>query len=174
MPSKDLSYPIGRFETPEAYDADLIQTSINTISELPDEVQDRIYQLGPGQLEQPYRPGGWNVRQVIHHFADSHMNAFVRSKLASTEDWPDIKPYAESLWAEQADHQLPVEISLGILRGVHLRWTTLNQSLSVEDMHNRGYIHPEFGRKVPFWEIIPRYAWHCRHHLAHIDLVLGN
>lgn len=172
MSNQNLSYPIGQFSIPDGYNVELITSSIATIAALPAEVQKRLDRLSAGQLEQAYRPAGWTVRQIIHHFADSHMNAFVRCKLATTEDWPAVKPYAENLWAEQPDHQLPVDLSLAILRGVHQRWTTLNQSLQTEDWLSRGYVHPEYGRQVPLWEIIPMYAWHCRHHLAHIDLVL--
>lgn len=170
---KNLAYPVGHFEIPAAYQPDLVAAAIQTISDLPAALDNVLTQLSTEQLDQAYRPGGWTVRQVVHHFSDSHINAFARCKMATTEDWPQVKPYAEAAWAEQADHQLPLASSLGIIKGIHERWTVLCRSLSVEDWQNKGYTHPEYGRRVPLWEVIPMYAWHCRHHLGHIELVRG-
>jgi len=119
------------------------------------------------QLDTAYRDGGWTVRQLVHHVADSHMNAYVRIRLALTEDWPTIKPYAESRWAELADAKtLPVEVSLALLEALHRRWVVLLKSLGEEDWQ-RGYMHPENGRQA-LGTVIALYSWHSRHHTAHV------
>ena len=120
------------------------------------------------QLDTPYRDGGWTVRQTIHHVADSHMQATARMRLALTEDWPKITPYQENLWAELPDVPVePVETSLQLLAALHARWTTLLQSLPDADWSGRGYSHPESG-KLAIEQIVALYAWHGRHHTAHI------
>jgi len=119
-------------------------------------------------MDTPYREGGWTLRQVVHHCADSHMNAFCRFKLAMTEEKPVIKPYEEARWAALADSKnLPVDASLAILKGLHERWTVLMKSLREAERH-RTFIHPEHGREISLQETIGLYAWHGEHHLAHI------
>ena len=120
------------------------------------------------QLDTPYRDGGWTIRQVVHHLADSHANSYVRFKLALTEQWPTIKPYDEAAWAELADsRKLPVEPSLQMIAGLHARWVALLESLSEEDFQ-RGFTHPERGR-MTLATNLALYAWHSRHHTAHIS-----
>ncbi|MPR37276.1 YfiT family bacillithiol transferase [Salmonirosea aquatica] len=167
-----LKYPIGEFEKPAEITTAILDEWINTISDFPRQLSKELEILTDSQLETPYRLGGWTVRQVVHHCADSHMNAFCRFKLALTEDSPRIKPYFEALWAELADaKQIPVEHSLFILLGLHARWVVLLQSLSTQDL-SRIYIHPEHGREFRLDEAIGNYAWHSNHHLAHIKNVV--
>jgi len=119
------------------------------------------------QLDTPYRPGGWTVRQVVHHVADSHMNGLIRTKLALTESAPTIKPYDENAWAQLADARLPIDVSLPIIDGVHTRWVTVLRSLSPEQLQ-RTFVHPEHGRAMTIAYQVQHYAWHCRHHVGHI------
>jgi DinB superfamily len=162
-----LKYPIGKFAKPESYTADLLKNWKNTIAEFPNMVKKTTENLGESQLNTPYRPQGWTIRQVVHHCADSHMNAFIRFKLALTEEVPTIKPYEEQLWAEQADYKLPLEASLKILEGLHYRWNVLLESMNETDFENQ-YIHPATGKKLDLYFMLGLYDWHCRHHLAHI------
>jgi hypothetical protein len=122
--------------------------------------------LSDAQLDTPYREGGWTVRQVVHHIADSHANSYVRFKLALTEDWPTIKPYDEAAWARLADSRLPIDSSLVFVESLHARWVALLSSLSETDFE-RGYNHPESGRKT-LSLALAHYDWHSRHHTAHI------
>jgi hypothetical protein len=131
-------------------------------------VKQALTQLPPGGLDTPYREGGWTARQVVHHLADSHLNAYTRIKLALTEDTPAIKTYEEQLWAELPDSRLDPSVSVGILDGVHARLTTILESLP-SDRFDRKATHPQWGlMSVDF--LIQLYAWHCRHHVAHIRL----
>ena len=139
---------------------------IETIRQLPAHLREAVAGLNDPQLDTPYREGGWTVRQVVHHIADSHANSFVRFKLALTEDWPTIKPYSEAAWARLADSALPIETSLAMIGGMHARWAALLESLS-EDDFLRGYNHPVEGR-LTLVRALAMYAWHCRHHTAHI------
>ncbi|WP_256006728.1 YfiT family bacillithiol transferase [Pedobacter deserti] len=165
-------FPIGVFSLPEEVSQRLIEKWIASISDLPSELAAAVEGLSEEQLDTPYRPGGWTVRQVVHHCADSHMNAFCRFKLSLTEDKPSIKPYLEHRWAELEDgRELPVQSSLAIIQGLHLRWTILLKSLSADDL-KRSYIHPEHGREITLTEALGMYAWHGAHHLAHIKMTL--
>ncbi len=162
----DPRYPIGRFEAqPSSTPADRL-SSIQVIRELPAQLRDAVSGLSSTQLETPYREGGWTVRQLIHHVADSHANAYVRFKLALTEDTPTIKPYNEAAWAQLADSLLPIEISLTLIDVLHLRWVALLESLSDADF-DRAYNHPENG-KQNLATVVALYAWHSRHHTAHV------
>jgi hypothetical protein len=125
------------------------------------------------QLDTPYRPDGWTVRQVVHHCADSHINCLIRLKLALTEDQPTIKPYAEERWAELPDYQLPIETSLRLLESVHARITYLLAGLAPGDW-GRMYIHPQYGTTFTIAQVVSLYAWHCRHHFGHVCLVMGD
>jgi len=163
----DNRYPIGKFhfEGPpsEAQRASLI----NDIEQAPAALRAAVKGLTPDQLETPYREDGWTVRQVAHHVPDSHMNAYVRFKLALTEDVPTIKPYAEDRWAQLTDTQsTPVEVSLALLESLHSRWVNLLRSLGPEDW-KRTFRHPELGLITLEWNA-GLYAWHGRHHVAHI------
>jgi len=156
-------YPIGKFS---AASADR-ERDIAVIAELPSSLRSAVAGLDDSQLDTPYRDGGWTVRQLVHHVADSHMNAYVRMRLALTEDWPNIKPYEEARWAELADaRNLPVEASLSLLDALHRRWVVLLKSLSEADWQ-RGYVHPENGRQA-LGTVIALYSWHSRHHTAHV------
>ncbi len=131
-------------------------------------MENAILNLDEQQLNIPYRDGGWTVKQVVHHVADSHMNAYVRFKLALTEDNPTIKPYEEALWAELSDTKnLPVNISLTLLHALHARWVELMKNMTEEEW-NRTIFHPEQKRKIKLWDMAGTYAWHGKHHAAHI------
>jgi uncharacterized damage-inducible protein DinB len=161
--SFSLRYPIGDFNSSEADR----ETDIAAIAALPSALRAAVAGLDDAQLDTEYRPGGWTVRQLVNHVADSHMNAYVRVRLALTEDWPTIKPYAEKRWAELADARtLPVEVSLALLEALHRRWVTLWKSLSETDWE-RGYVHPEMGREK-LSRVVALYSWHGRHHTAHV------
>lgn len=166
-PTVDPRYPIGASPRSESIDAAHIPSYIASLAALPENLRSAVYGLSDAQLDTPYREGGWTARQVVHHVADSHINAYVRTRLALTEDWPVIKPYDEKLWAELADARtLPVEVSLEILHPLHRRWVALFKSLSGADWQ-RGYQHPERGRTT-LLQAIALYDWHSRHHVAHI------
>lgn len=161
-------YPVGKFVSPDLITQDLISEWISIIAAFPENLTKVIENLSDKQLDTPYRERGWTLRQVVHHCADSHMNAFCRIKLAITEDSPIIKPYLEDKWAELTDGRtMPVDASLALLRGLHQRWTMLLNSLDKSQL-NRTFVHPEHGKKMEVAEVIGMYAWHCRHHLAHI------
>jgi hypothetical protein len=162
----DPRYPIGVFEAPATISADERTGAIATLAELPEQLRNAIDGLTYAELGTPYREGGWTLRQLVHHIADSHMNAFIRVRLALTEDWPTIKPYNEAAWAKLHDSTAPVEWSLEMIESLHARWVMLLQSLSEEQWH-RGFNHPEDGPvTVELSTLI--YAWHSRHHVAHI------
>lgn len=163
----DPRYPVGKFASPATITPDDRTGAIATLAELPEQLRNAVDGLNAAQLNTPYRDGGWTVRQVVHHVADSHANAYVRMKLALTEDWPTIKPYEEAAWAKLADaHTLPVQVSLDLLAALHMRWVTLLEALSEEDFH-RGYVHPDSGRQN-LAHVLALYEWHSRHHTAHI------
>jgi len=129
----DLSYPVGRFDRTAARTAESRRAAIEEIASLPAKMRQAVNGLTEAHLDTPYRPGGWTVRQLVHHVADSHMNGFIRTKLALTEENPTIKPYDQDAWSALADTTLPIEGSLSILDAVHLRWTTVNRSLVDSD-----------------------------------------
>lgn len=169
-----LRYPIGKFQKPEWLNAEQIKTCITTIEQFPIRIIAETAHLKNEQLDTPYRPGGWTVRQVVHHCADSHMNALVRFKNALTEDSPTIKPYYEDRWAELADTKtMPVLASLEIIKGIHHRWAVLLKSMRTDDFAKH-YVHPEYGTTYRLDQSLANYDWHCKHHLAHIQLGLEN
>jgi hypothetical protein len=163
----DLRYPIGRFRAVMPVTSELRSAAIDAIAGLPERMDAAVIDLDDGQLDTPYRPEGWTVRQVVHHVADSHMNAFIRLKLALTEDAPTIKPYDEKAWALLTDMQLPVAVSLGLLAGIHARWTAVNRTMTPEDFE-RTFVHPELNAQLTLDWLLQQYAWHSHHHLAHI------
>jgi len=172
--STDRQYPIGKYIRPTQFDAAALQQHIQTISDFPADIQKLADALTPMQLNMSYRPGGWTSRQVIHHCADSHMNSFIRFKLALTEDNPAIKPYLEAAWAEMADYQqASITESLQIIHGLHARWTILLRNMQEADFHKTVF-HPQQDRTIPLYALTALYAWHCKHHLAHINLVLNS
>jgi DinB superfamily len=164
---EDLRYPIGRFEFAGDVEPGQLGRWIDEIGAAPGHLREAVGGLSAGQLDTQYRPGGWTVRQVVHHLPDSHLNAYMRYKLALTEDEPMIKSYDESRWAELADARTAaIEPSLSMLEGLHERWTTLLKSLSPADWRRR-FRHPE--REVlSLAHDAGLYAWHGRHHVAHI------
>jgi hypothetical protein len=162
----DPQYPVGKFEKPEAITPDDRVGAIATLAELPEQLRNAVDGLDHAQLNTLYRDGGWTLRQVVHHVADSHMNAFIRVRLALTEDWPTIKPYNEAAWATLHDVTAPVEWSLELVESLHARWVMLLQSLE-EAQWQRGFRHPENGpTTVELATLL--YAWHSRHHVAQI------
>jgi hypothetical protein len=162
----DPRFPIGKFRRTEVNLADHA-SAIAAIAALPENLRAAVAGLTDAQLDTPYREGGWTVRQLVHHIADSHMNSFVRMRLALTEDWPTIKGYDEKLWAELPDSRIaPVDLSLRLIEGLHARWVILLRSLT-EEQWQRGYNHSENGRQS-LAEAAALYAWHSRHHTAHI------
>lgn len=163
-----LKYPIGKFNLPETITPELIDEAISEIKDFPKKLFSGVSTLSPAQLDTPYRPGGWTVRQLVHHCADSHCNAYVRFKLALTEENPQIKPYDEAAWALLEDSKLPIEPSLEIIKAIHLKWGVLLESMK-SDQFERTYFHPEKQKSQKLAEITLLYAWHSQHHLAHVQ-----
>ena len=163
----DLRYPIGKFHFDRPTTDEQKAEQINEIAYAPANLRAAVKGLSDAQLDTPYRPEGWTVRQVTHHVPDSHLNAYVRLKLALTEDEPTIKPYAEDRWAKLSDTEAtPIEVSLSLLDNLHDRWVRLLRSLH-EDDWQRTFRHPELGL-VSLERNLALYAWHGRHHVAHI------
>jgi uncharacterized damage-inducible protein DinB len=164
----DPRFPLGKFHFDGPPTEDQRTQLIVSIEQTPTALGTAVKDLSPQQLDTPYREGGWTVRQVTHHVPDSHMNAYVRFKLALTEDEPTIKPYAEDRWAQLADTQsTPVEVSLALLDSLHRRWVRLLQSLKPEDW-KRTFRHPEMGA-VSLEKSLALYSWHGQHHVAHVN-----
>lgn len=169
---QDLKYPIGKFNPPSEINAEQIQEWLRDFIDLPFEVLKVAVAIEQeGKLETPYRPAGWTARQVIHHLADSHVNSYIRFKLALTEDNPTICPYDEAAWAELPDSKLPIILSLNLLENVHQRLGKLLSTLSLEQWQ-RTFVHPANGTTTSLAHNIGMYAWHGRHHLGHLLLVL--
>jgi DinB superfamily len=166
---QDLRYPIGDFVYGRSYTEVETRAQIMEISALPSKLFNRVNGMTEAQLETPYRPDGWTVRQLVHHIFDSHTNAYTRFKLALTEDNPTIRPYEEQLWAELADGKsAPVDWSLKLLQYLHLRWVVLLNSLTPTDL-DRTYYHPGTQKQLTMREVIALYAWHSEHHYEHIN-----
>lgn len=165
----DLRYPVGKFQATEEPDAATIKKWIGIIADFPAQLRAEVEGLGETQLNWQYRPEGWSIRQVVHHCADSHINAICRFKFALTEDGPTIKPYHEAAWAELADVvHTPVAASLSLLDGLHARWATLLAHLSEKELQ-RYFVHPEHGQQFSVVLGIDHYQWHCRHHFGHVQ-----
>lgn len=163
-----LRYPIGHFNRPASSMSGIRTAHIHTLRLLPERIKAAVDGLDDHQLDTPYREGGWTVRQVVHHVADSHANGYIRFRLALTEDWPTIKGYNQAAWADLSDARwLPIGISLDLISSLHARWVSLLESLSDSDFH-RGYIHNEYG-KQNLAQSLASYDWHARHHTAHIN-----
>jgi uncharacterized damage-inducible protein DinB len=160
-------YPIGKFTAPASYTQQEMLHWIDDIKSLPGKLRQAVMGLSETQLDTPYRTGGWTIRQVVHHVADSHANALIRFKLALTEDNPTVKAYREADWALLPDYRLPVEPALRMLKGLHLRWVAILETMS-EDQWNRTFVHPATGESVTLRKTLGMYAWHGNHHLAHI------
>ncbi len=163
----DLRYPIGRYE-PKPYSEHLKQDWLNDIKFLPQLLENAIVNLDEAELQTPYRDGGWTVQQVVHHVADSHINAYCRFKLGLTEEKPAIRPYDEKTWALLNDVQnVPINISITLLYALHTRWYSLISDLTLSDWERIVY-HPEADKTMTLWYLLGNYAWHGKHHTAHI------
>ncbi len=167
-----LKYPIGRYQKPEVISQEQLETWISAIETFPNKIKKITSTLSVEQLNWIYRPEGWSIKQVVHHCADSHINSIIRFKLALTEDNPTIKPYEEQLWAKLVDgNSDDIFHSLQLLESVHYRWVLLLKSLGETDL-KRTFTHPATGKTSCLDEVIGMYAWHCNHHLAHIEQAL--
>lgn len=163
---EDMQYPLGKFIAPSNLGVTEREAAMATLAGFPRQLAAAVEGLDDPQLDTPYRPGGWTIRQLVHHVADSHMNAYARMRLASTEDWPTIFAYNQSAWAELADSELPPAVSLRLIESVHERWVATLRALP-EAAWARGYQHPENGpQKLD--AVLAMYAWHAQHHLTHI------
>lgn len=172
MSNKDIRYPIGEFHSPAKVTPEQVTGWINEIANLPSVLTALVGPMNSEQLETPYRPDGWCVRQVVHHIADSHMNSLVRFKMALTEERPTIKPYREELWAEQVDYKdFPLDSTLKFIELLHARWVLLLRSLDKGQLA-REFVHPDSGI-IRMDTNIGIYAWHGRHHLAHITELIA-
>lgn len=170
--NEKLRYPIGRESEQKEYDKkfdeQLKSELINDIRMLPQSLEFAIQNLDEHQLQTPYRPGGWTVHQLIHHIADSHINAYIRFKLGLTEENPTVKPYNQEAWADLSDtKKLPVNISITLLHALHVRWCEMLDDIA-ENQWYRTVYHPERKVEITLWELLKSYAWHSRHHNAHI------
>ncbi len=165
--SEDLSFPIGKYKKVREITPEQRKQFIREIAELPNNLREMVKNMSEEQIDSPYRPAGWTVRQVVHHVGDSHLNSFIRFKLALTEKNPTIRPYAEDLWAETAEYKMPVDVSLNLIDSIHRRWVALLESMSDEDFA-RTLNHPQTG----VWSLenlLGMYVWHGKHHTAHIN-----
>jgi len=167
MNLEQLKYPIGKFQKPITITEKTLAQWIADIAEFPAKLKNEVSKLTDGELDSPYRPEGWTIRQVVYHCADSHMNSLIRFKLALTEEVPTIKPYKEDQWAQLSDAQMPVAPSLQLLEALHSRWVNLLSSLTEQEL-SRCYYHPEQQKEIDLKTTIGLYAWHCNHHLAHV------
>lgn len=164
-----LKYPIGKFQKPDSISENDLKTWIAIIENFPIKIKNLTEKFSVEELNWVYRPNGWSIKQVVHHCADSHMNSFIRFKLALTEDTPTIKPYEEAEWAELTDgNSDTIFPSIQIIEGVHARWTLLLKSFGEKEL-KRKFIHPANNKTSCLDEVIGIYAWHCNHHLAHIE-----
>lgn len=162
----DLRFPVGEFKPEASYTEEERRSLIAEVAEAPARLRAAVEGLDRGQLDTPYRPGGWTIRQVVHHLPDSHMNGMIRMKLALTEDEPLVKTYMEDRWANLADYGGDTEVSLSLLDAVHARWTAVWRSLD-EEQFARKFRHPEWGT-LNLAQHLALYAWHGRHHVAHV------
>ena len=164
---EDLRYPVGQFVPSTSPDVNARQRAIADIAALPARMREAVAGLSDAPLDTPYRPGGWTVRQVVHHVGDSHLQAFMRLKLALTENSPIIRPYDEKAFAELADMRLPVSVSLDLLTSLHARWIAVYARMNGDDFM-RTFIHPEYPEPQTLDRQAQQYGWHSRHHVAHI------
>ncbi len=163
----DLRYPIGKYE-PRPFSQQQKEEWLNDIKFLPQLLENTVINLDESQLQTPYRDGGWTIQQVVHHVADSHINAYCRFKLGLTEDNPTIRPYDEAAWAKLSDtDKIPINISLTLLYALHTRWYSLIGDLTIQDWE-RTVFHPEAKKEMTLWYLLGNYAWHGKHHVAHI------
>ena len=165
----DLRYPIGEYQ-PQPFSIEKKIEWLADIKFLPLQLEQAVLNLDEAQLQTPYREGGWTIQQLVHHVADSHINAYCRFKLAMSEENPTIKTYEEKIWAEMNDVQkLPINISLTLLHALHARWHEAIKHVSDKDWNNRTIYHPEQKKVIRLWTLLGMYAWHGKHHVAHIN-----
>ena len=167
MEDFNLRYPIGEFEFKEEIEKARIQENSAFFQHFPTQLNELLLTIPETAYTSVYRKGSWNIRQVVHHVADSHMNALCRFKLALTEENPTIKPYLEARWAELPDNKLPVEVSLQLIKALHERWTVILKNTTPAEL-NRTFYHPEMDVNLPLKRMLGLYAWHGKHHTAHI------
>ncbi|HEX8170487.1 MAG TPA: bacillithiol transferase BstA [Thermoanaerobaculia bacterium] len=164
----DPRFPVGKYQRNDHLNDDERRASIDVLAAAPARLREAIAGLTDAQLDTPYRDGGWTLRQVVHHLPDSHLNAYMRVKLALTEDAPTIRPYDEAAWAQLSDSRdTPVDVSLALFEALHARWTTLLRALRPDDFA-RTFKHPEHKGDFTLDDVVGMYAWHSRHHVAHI------
>ena len=167
---EQMRFPLGRFEVPTAYSLEMVHESLAEIAALPTQLAAAVADLDQAQLDTPYRPGGWTIRQVVHHLPDSHMNSYIRFRLALTEEKPVVRPYDELMWAQLPDaKEADPAVSVQLLAALHQRWGLLLQSLASAQWH-RTFVHPE-GGNIFLFQAAAQYAWHGKHHLAHITFL---
>ncbi len=164
---EELRYPIGKMPNPATFTQEEVQSWITDIEKLPKQIRDAVQNLTPAQIDTRYRPEGWTIRQVVHHVADSHINAYMRLKLALTEENPTIKPYEEQFWAELPDSKMDIEISLTLIENLHARFVCILRGMSWADF-SRTFYHPGLKSNVQLGAMAAMYSWHGRHHTAHI------
>lgn len=167
---QDFSFPIGKYE-PAPYSESLLRERLLEIRFLPQLLELSIQHLDEYQLNTPYRNGGWTVKQVVHHIADSHLNAYIRFKLALTENNPTIKPYNQDSWANMSDVGLPVNVSTTLLHALHMKWHEFMLHMRTEDWEKTLY-HPEYEKSMNLWYMLGNYAWHGKHHVAQISSLI--
>ena len=169
----DTKFPIGKYE-PQPFSENQKEAWLNDIKFLPQSLEYSVLNLDAAQLNTPYRDGGWTVKEVVHHVADSHINAYCRFKLGLTENNPTIRPYEQDLWAQLSDTQnLPINISLTLLHALHARWYEILRNMGDADW-NKTIVHPEHGKTFTLWHLLGMYAWHGKHHVAHITTLRKN
>jgi uncharacterized damage-inducible protein DinB len=174
MENEQHIYPIGRFLAPEHVTPQMRLEFIARLESFPDRLRKVMAALSPEQLHLSYRKNGWVAQQIIHHLADSHMNAYIRFKLAFTEDTPVIKPYEENAWSELKEvFETPVEVSISLLESLHIRWVNLLRSVP-DNFFERAYYHPQYQRNTTMNSALALYAWHADHHLGQIEYILNN
>jgi hypothetical protein len=170
MNDDTLRYPIGKFVPEESYTSEGIKTNIDSIEMLPAKVQELVKAFSPEQWDIPYRENGWTGRQVIHHMADSHMNSYIRFKWTLTEPTPVIKAYDEKAWAETPETNLAPDISLSLLKALHIKWVALMRLVTKDDL-KKSFIHPDTKKHNSIERLIALYAWHGEHHLGHLRII---
>jgi hypothetical protein len=167
---ESLRYPIGKFAPKEAYTPEELKVCIDKIEAVPAKVENLLNKLSAKQLDTPYRDGGWTARQVLHHMADSHMNAYIRFKWTLTEETPTIKAYDEKAWAETPEVTLDPVMSVSLLKALHVKLVALLRNIPTSQM-SRQFLHPETGKHVSIQRMIATYAWHGDHHLGHLEII---
>src|SRR5688572_30431440 len=172
MNNDDLRYPIGKFAPQEQYSAEEVTSNISRIEKLPAEIERLVASFDSKRWDTAYRDGGWTARQVVHHIADSHLNAYIRFKWTLTESTPTIKVYDEKAWAETPETKLDPVISITFLKAHHVKWTALLKLIKNEDLRKE-FFHPDSKKHVPLDRLIALYAWHGEHHLGHLKIVAG-